>query len=177
MDAAGKKGYGKKRNAANKNQEVPLEVEPNEGITSEEPSTTEAIEDDVKVLLEVVSLSKEWITKNNNKVYFKKTRKVQSKVDMTVLPIYSSHAEQSFLIPAVGGRFKSMPPKVRSLIWEHFIVVQDNEERQKARCLTCGVIIIIQELMGQNLMCQPCSLHHKPSEAFNIDGSHALPDA
>ncbi|KAH0644911.1 hypothetical protein KY290_026179 [Solanum tuberosum] len=46
--------------------------------------------------------------------------------------------------------FKSMPPKVRSLVWEHFIVVQDNEERQKARCLTCGVIIIIQELMGQH---------------------------
>uniref|UniRef100_M1DT57 Uncharacterized protein n=1 Tax=Solanum tuberosum TaxID=4113 RepID=M1DT57_SOLTU len=65
MDVAGKKGYGKKRNAANKNQEVPLEVKPNERITSQEPSTTEAIEDDVKVLLEDVTLSKEWITKVN----------------------------------------------------------------------------------------------------------------
>lgn len=37
-------------------------------------------------------------------------------------------------------RFKFMPSKVHSRIWEH-VVIQDNEEGQKARCLTCGVII------------------------------------
>ncbi|KAG5581059.1 hypothetical protein H5410_051686 [Solanum commersonii] len=49
QDYTSKKGYGKKKNVTDKNQ-MSLEVEPNEGITSQEPSTTEANEDDVEVL-------------------------------------------------------------------------------------------------------------------------------
>ncbi|XP_060202558.1 uncharacterized protein LOC132630984 [Lycium barbarum] len=66
-DAAGKKGHNKKRNAANKSQEVevPSKVVPNEGLTSQEPSTTEESEDDVEVLSEDVSLGKEWVMKVN----------------------------------------------------------------------------------------------------------------
>ncbi|KAG5611663.1 hypothetical protein H5410_022944 [Solanum commersonii] len=58
QDIVGNKGYGKKRNVTNKYQEVP-EVEPNEGLTSQEPSTTKASEYDVKVLPEEVLLGRE----------------------------------------------------------------------------------------------------------------------
>ncbi|XP_059294573.1 uncharacterized protein LOC132047562 [Lycium ferocissimum] len=60
-----RKGHNKKRNVANKCQEVPLDVVPNEGLTSQEPSTTEASEDDVEVLSEDGSLGKEWVIKVN----------------------------------------------------------------------------------------------------------------
>ena len=50
QDAAGKIGRSKKRNATNKSQEVPPEVVSNEGLTSQEPSATEASEDEVEVL-------------------------------------------------------------------------------------------------------------------------------
>ncbi|XP_060172138.1 uncharacterized protein LOC132603213 [Lycium barbarum] len=65
QDAAGKKGHNKKRNDTNKSQEVLPEVAPNEGLTSQEPSTTEASEDDVEVLSEDISLCKEWVMKVN----------------------------------------------------------------------------------------------------------------
>ena len=57
-DPASKSCRVKKRNATNKSQEVPPKVVSNEGLTSQEPSATEAIEDDVEVLLEDVSLGK-----------------------------------------------------------------------------------------------------------------------
>ncbi|XP_070001952.1 uncharacterized protein [Nicotiana sylvestris] len=65
QDAAGKSGRSKKRNATNKSQEVPPEVVSNEGLTSQEPSATEASEDEVEVLPEDVSLGKEWVMKMN----------------------------------------------------------------------------------------------------------------
>lgn len=39
QNAIDKNSYEKKRNVTNKKQEVPLEVEPNEGFTCQEPST------------------------------------------------------------------------------------------------------------------------------------------
>lgn len=65
QDAAGKSGRNKKRNATNKGQEVPPEVVSNEVLTSQEPSATEASEDEVEVLPEDVSLGKEWVMKMN----------------------------------------------------------------------------------------------------------------
>lgn len=47
QDVAGKKGYKKKRNVASKIHEVPLKVDSNEGLHPQEPSATEASEDDV----------------------------------------------------------------------------------------------------------------------------------
>lgn len=44
---------------------MPLEVEPNERLTSQEPSTTEASKDNVEVLPEDVSLGREWAMKVN----------------------------------------------------------------------------------------------------------------
>ncbi|KAG5610873.1 hypothetical protein H5410_022154 [Solanum commersonii] len=76
-DAASKNHNGKKRNAANKNQEVSFKVKQNEGFTSQEPSTTETSEDDVEVLPEYVSLSREWVMKVN--------------VGMDVVEIFSQH--------------------------------------------------------------------------------------
>jgi len=65
LDVVGKNGHNNKRNATNKSQEVPPEVMPNKRLTSQEPSVTEASEDEVEVLPEDVSLGKEWIMKVN----------------------------------------------------------------------------------------------------------------
>nr|XP_009609510.1 uncharacterized protein LOC104103312 [Nicotiana tomentosiformis] len=59
IDVAGKSGRNKKSYFTNKGQEVPPEVMSNEGLTSQEPSATEASEDEVEVLPEDVSLGKE----------------------------------------------------------------------------------------------------------------------
>nr|XP_033515833.1 uncharacterized protein LOC117280256 [Nicotiana tomentosiformis] len=53
QDVAGKSGRNKKRNATNKGQEVPPEVVSNEGLTSQEPSATEASEDEVETEIEL----------------------------------------------------------------------------------------------------------------------------
>ncbi|XP_070029011.1 uncharacterized protein [Nicotiana sylvestris] len=65
QDAAGKIGRSKKRNSTNKSQEVPPEVVSKEGLTFQEPSATEASEDEAEVLLKDVSLGKEWVMKMN----------------------------------------------------------------------------------------------------------------
>uniref|UniRef100_M1AU46 Uncharacterized protein n=1 Tax=Solanum tuberosum TaxID=4113 RepID=M1AU46_SOLTU len=64
QDAADK-DYTKKRNVANMNEKVPLEVESNERLTFQEPYTTQASKDDVKVLPEDVLFGREWFTKVN----------------------------------------------------------------------------------------------------------------
>lgn len=59
QNAAGKKVYSKKRNVANTNRKMSLEIERNEGLTFKEPFTTKMNENDAEVLLEDVLLKKE----------------------------------------------------------------------------------------------------------------------
>lgn len=65
LPVGSKKWYGKKMNVANKYQEVFLEVESNEEITSKVSSSTEASKDDVEVMPEDVLLGRMWVTKVN----------------------------------------------------------------------------------------------------------------